>query len=326
MPTMRKRGGFTLLELLVATAILAVILVLVFSITDQTGKALARTSAQITAFQGARNAFTAITRQLSQATLNTYYDYLLDPDTGRPLAYIRQSDLHFAAGKTLLPGQQTHAVFFQAPLGYTVTERYREMDTLLNATGFFVTYGPDRERPGFLGDLPNPPPDHSRFRLMQYLQPAESLGVYLGASETGAWFQDPLAEEEWPAYQLAENVLALILVPRLAEDDQGQYQTIGDAFEYDSRAGGTSPQPSEQNQLPPVMEVIMVAIDEPSANRLGSTNPVREDWFTRIDALDTDLAELTGYLEEKRLNYRVFRSIVAIRGSKWSGLNPASTP
>src|SRR5690606_10668269 len=127
-----------------------------------------------------RNAFTAITRQLSQATLNTYYDYLLDPDTGIPTRYIRQSDLHFVAGKDLIANQQTHAVFFQAPLGYTTAAPYSDMDTLLNASGFFLMRGTDQERPAFLNTLPNSPPDNVRFRLMQFLQPAENLSIYNG--------------------------------------------------------------------------------------------------------------------------------------------------
>lgn len=324
--TARRPRAFTLLELLVATSILAIILLLVFSITDQTSKALSRTTSQITAFQGARNAFTAISRQLSQATLNTYYDYEYNA-AGAPVRYIRQSDLHYVSGKALLNEQVTHATFFQAPLGYTVGSSYANMDTLLNATGFFITKGKDPERPTFLDSVPNSPPDSVRFRLMQFLQPAENLSVYAGTPTSLEWFKNPLANtEDRPAYQLAENVLVLALVPRLAEgDDDTDYLPIGDNFEYDSRAGVSDPQPSEQNQLPPVVEVVMVAIDENSAIKLGNTDPVPSTAFTKVEELESDLKTLTDSLANQRLNYRVFRTIVSIRGSKWSNLN-TSTP
>ena len=321
-----RRRGFTLLELLVATSILAIILLLVFSITDQTSKALSRTTSQITAFQGARNAFTAITRQLSQATLNTYYDYVYD-SFGQPKRYIRQSDLHYASGKSLLPEQITHATFFQAPLGYTVGTDYENMDTLVNATGFFVTKGKDPERPSFLNSVPNSPPDNVRYRLMQFLQPAEQLSIYAASPDSLDWFKTPLAAaKDRPAYQLADNVLALVLVPRLAYGDEkgNTYAAIGANFEYDSRIGGTDPQPSEQNQLPPVVEVIMVAIDENSAIKLGDKDPLPANVFTKVDQLEDDLKSVTGKLAADRLNYRVFRTIVSIRGSKWSSLNSAA--
>ena len=72
---LQRHRGFTLVELLVSTAILAIILLVIFSITQQTGRVWKSSQAKIEAFQGARAAFESITRKLGQATLNGYYDY-----------------------------------------------------------------------------------------------------------------------------------------------------------------------------------------------------------------------------------------------------------
>ncbi len=117
------------MDLLVSTVILAIILVVIFSITQQTGRVWKSSQAKIESFQSARAAFESLTRKLSQATLNGYYDYFdangrtpKDPSyDGKPARYGRQSDLHFISGPGLLthPAQVSHAVFFQAPLGYS---------------------------------------------------------------------------------------------------------------------------------------------------------------------------------------------------------------
>ena len=65
-----KRGGFTIVELLATMAILAVIVTVIFGITQQTANAWKSTSSKIDSFQASRAAFESITQSLSQATLN----------------------------------------------------------------------------------------------------------------------------------------------------------------------------------------------------------------------------------------------------------------
>src|SRR5436190_16349610 len=65
--------GFTLVELLVSTTLIAAIMFLLLSIVDSTQRVWQRTTEKAGQFQAARNAFEAMTRQLSQATLNTYW-------------------------------------------------------------------------------------------------------------------------------------------------------------------------------------------------------------------------------------------------------------
>src|SRR5437867_2293961 len=84
----RLVGGFTLVEVMVSMAILVLLLLVLVSITDATRKTWSYTSSKIEQFQDAREAFESITRKLSQATLNTYWDYD-NPLT--PTRYLRQS-------------------------------------------------------------------------------------------------------------------------------------------------------------------------------------------------------------------------------------------
>src|ERR1700677_4331589 len=70
-----RAGGFSLLEMLVSMAILGLIMAIVLSMTQQTSSLWKNTSGKIEGFRNARTAFDAMTRTLSQATLQTYYDY-----------------------------------------------------------------------------------------------------------------------------------------------------------------------------------------------------------------------------------------------------------
>ncbi|MEQ1853294.1 MAG: hypothetical protein ABMA01_17075, partial [Chthoniobacteraceae bacterium] len=90
-----------------------------------------------------------------------------------------------------------------------------------------------------------------------------------------------------------------------------------------------------RNQLPPVVQVAMVAIDEPGAellaDKFGSDpflginystlfrNPsMLEDNPATAAPGDGDLAKLEAILAAKRISYRIFSTNVSIRGAKWS--------
>lgn len=324
----RLSPGFTIIELLAAVAIMAVILLVIFGITQQTGNAWRSTNAKIDAFQDARAAFESISQTLSQATLNVYHDYYDSQGNRRtaqnatsfvPNSYGRYSDLHFVSGKSLLADQITHSVFFQTPAGYSDAAAYDNMDTLLNSCGYFVTYSEDPARPAFLGSLPNPPPLRHRYRLMQFLQPSQELAVY--ASGTGsAWLTDAMDTPAPPVRQIAENIIALVVLPRRADRDTGT--PLSPLFEYDSRAGLSNPQAPTQHQLPPLVDIVVVAIDEASARRLenGPTPPDLglASLFSNAENLESDLRQLETTLNNQRLPYRVFRTTVAMRNAKWS--------
>lgn len=321
------RRAFTLVEMMVAFAILSLIMVLVVEITSQTERTWQSTHAKIESFQGARAAFEAVARRLGQTTLNNYYGYF--PNLSTPTKYVRKSELHFICGKSLLtsPPQVTHAVFFQAPLGYTNDTDYEGLDNLLNACGYFVEYNNDNSRPTFLTALP----DRHRYRLMQFSQPAQELSVYQYTSgpDPNQWFTAALASPAPPTRQMAENVVALIIRPRLSAGDEAKAGApIAPEYEYDTRDASS---PKTEHQLPPLVEVVLVAIDELSAGKLGNTteapNLGQSSLFQQTDNLEKDLATFSDVLNAQpdniagnrlKLNSRVFRMEVPLHAAKWS--------
>ncbi|EDY17388.1 hypothetical protein CfE428DRAFT_5074 [Chthoniobacter flavus Ellin428] len=342
----RSRAAFTLVELLVSMVLLVLVVAIVLQMSDQTGRIWHASAAKIQSFQDARAGFEAMTRKLSQATLNTYYDYYdasnhpRAPLTGSNLAnftptrYDRMSDLHFISGQagTLLKDSsppivtQTHAVFFQAPLGYSVS--YQRLDNALNSCGYFLQFDDASQMvPDHVVKTPGYQPRY-RYRLMELMQRTEQSGIYDPAAKTpNSWFTDNAGTS---SRVLAENVIALVLLPKLSprEDDpglQGKGVSIAPNYNYNSRVAlgatnddswpgatpafppdsfttypsdGTTAQASRHHQLPPTMRVAMIVIDEASATRLqgGSANvPTAID--LHATGLFTDAANMSSDLQ-----------------------------
>jgi uncharacterized protein (TIGR02599 family) len=404
-PLMRpsaQRGnsaGFTLVEVLVATVILVIIVGILFSMTQATSNIWKNTTGKAEVFRSARAAFESMTRTLSQATLNTYYDYAITSggtytfvalgsasSTGTlttPTNYARNSDLQIVSGQgsTLLPSLVNytavgHCVFFQAPIGVVSGgSSYSNLNSLVNACGFYVAYGPDSVRPGFL-----PTVARYRYRLMQFIQPADNLNIYALNTVTGKrtnwgtsnWFLPAVqadASATTPAsdFVLAENVIALIILPKLSANDETAAENsygssigpLGTAlcpnYSYNSstvgQGGGLNattglsqyPLLNSFNQLPPVIQVTMVALDEASATRLSSqlASPssvtqantklgLTSTLFTQAKNFQSDLQQLENDLSAAPGNlagntspytFRVFQTEVSIRGAKWTSDN-----
>jgi len=355
--------AFTLIEVLTAMVILALIASLILSIMSHTTQAMRMLNDRVESLQAVREAYDALTRQLSQATLNTYFDYYdasravrtsTNASTFVPNVYGRMSDLHFLSGNGLVPAWDavTQSVFFQTPMGYTSGSNYGTNGSLLNACGFFVAYTSDAsERPAALAQAEGGRvKGHYRFRLFRMLQPAESLKVYTDTdpSKQKLWFQMPLqssASDSSSAQQngihpLADNVLALIIWPRFSPAQETPASPIlAPSYNYDSRnpwTAGTqagwsanTSQPAQMHQLPPLLDVTMVAIDESSANRLleGKTTSAEalsalgislSGKFLDPRNLESELSELQSQLSAKGVKCRIFRKTIPLRSSKWS--------
>jgi uncharacterized protein (TIGR02599 family) len=340
------RCGFTLVEVLVSFAILSLLMVVLLAMVNVTSTTWTQTRGKVEQFQQAREAFDSVTRRLSEATLNTYYDYVdtdgrwrtTDPDSRRafvPHRYVRRSELRFLSGDvTGMGGHTAHAVFFQAPQGYSLTTS--GLPNLLNTCGFFVELGSDaRFLPGVLA----PQNARRRFRLMQLMERSEELSVYLHNdgdthNPSRQWLMDALASEQ-DVEIAAENIIALILLPKLSESDQreGNFDdaSLAPSYEYDSTARHPNPSLNPFNQLPPVVQVTLVAIDEQSANRMSPAD--QDDLKDRLDGLfrtvgsttdpsvdgyAKDLKSLEAYLVANNMNYRIFTSNVSMKAAKWS--------
>ena len=400
--------GFTLVELLVAMTVLALLVLCLSGITEQTSKLWRQTSARVEAFREARNAYEAMTRQIGQATLNTYQDYYgyadsahkslpLVPRTNRnadgspggnvstfiPVTYERQSELRFFCGPSSASITSTyasaasgtatqwpsHCLFFQAPLGYTETGNYAGLTNLVNTWGYYIEYtSASDSQPPFVAT------PSTRFRLMELMEPSECLTVYNFTSGNPAytgmdWFKIPLQGGAAPAYYaggtasnesfsrvLAENIVALIILPKLSPQDEAAGfpgvapgTALAPNYGYDSSSTGqaasyTGTQAglvNSKDQLPPTVQVTMVAIDQVSANRLNAfatannQTPAQalglDKLFTSTGDKSANLAadlgtaatpsanNLTANLVKNHLTYRVFSSDVTLLAAKWSG-------
>ncbi len=328
-PARTRIQAFSLLELMVATAILLLILVMIFNLTTAVTKTVKYSKSKIETFREARIAFDTITRRLSQATLNTYWDYEPQPPS-IPKAYVRQSELHFIVGKTeaLLgtstPPRPGHGVFFQAPFGFETSSEAKGLPNLLNCWGFFLEFNSDLAwRPTFIST--SILPARYRYRLMQFMLPSSQTRLYSYTSGNPAyngldWFKLPLSQPSPPATVLAENIVAMIFLPRYSTQDDPNGNRLAPNYTYDSRqATGIT-----RNQLPPLVQVTFVVIDEESAARLanGSINPdfgVSGLFNSSAQSdYDQDLQTLQSNLTDRRANYRIFSEIVPIASSKWS--------
>jgi len=332
-----RAKAFTLLELLVAMGVVVLMLAILLNITNGISKGVQTSRARSESFTTARNAFELITRQLSQATLNTYWDYKYDSN-GLPQEYYRQSELRFVAGPsaslqldTELESPITHATFFQAPLGNTDDSSMRPLNNLISTVGFYVDYRDDKDIvPPFIN------PGKQRYRLMQLREPSEALSIYKhtsGLDSSGQpkrdsysgfdWFLEPLAQPQ-NSQQLAENVVALILLPRLSEKDDPTTIALAPDYLYDSSSEGQGstgdPMLNSKNQIPPLVDVTIVSIDSASANRLQSQNQTLNvsNLFASAADYEEDLESLEDELILKNLTYRIFKTTVAIQSSKWS--------
>ncbi len=333
--------------MLVSVAVFMLLMVILLMATNQTSSMWRRTTAKIEQFRESRDAFEAVTRRLSQATLNTYWDY---DDPATPTRYVRQSELRFLSGKTeALAGAPTAprrwpacGVFFQAPLGFTQkpsasgTDPALGLENLLNTWGYFIEFGSDAAlRPAILGT--QNPPLRYRYRLCELMQPSGAFTLYQqtsGLDPAGKplnlsysardWFSGALAipDASRPVHVLADNVIALIVLPKLSVQDDPGGARLAPSYLYDSTATNADPTVNPKNQLPPVVQVTLVAIDEATAKRLDQ-GPAMPDLgldslFSSASALDADLKTLQATLVAKHANYRVFTMNVSMRGARWS--------
>jgi uncharacterized protein (TIGR02599 family) len=322
---LKSRAGFTILEVMVASAVFIMLLGLLLSTISQTSTVTRRATEKVSAFQGARSAFELITSKLSQATMNSYWDY--DSPT-TPTKYIRKSELHFVvgpAGQDPLPGTSGtgQAFFFQAPGGATADKTYNGMDNLLNAYGYYIEYKEESGLP-----FQTSASKTSRYRLMQAIVDTEDLKVYEPpkTSNDEKWEKGYYWIRDFNSAVVAENIVFMAIWPRKATSEDSTGSALTDSYAYNSRLNSANnPQPDTANQLPPLVQVTMVAIDESSAVRFCTSSSAPTQISDAFNGLFTtssftqfhaDLDTLTQKLTANGVNFRVFTTIVPMRESK----------
>jgi uncharacterized protein (TIGR02599 family) len=307
----RRDSSFTLVEMLVAIAILTVLFVLAAQVIARTSSIWLYSTSKMSQSREARVAFNSLTSRLSKATVDQYYGYTnYNAGTSAapvyvPGTYVRRSEVRFISGPSStvcsnLTATATHSVFFVAPLGIVSdTADYSGLPSLLNVCGYYIQWtNVDLDRPAIL-----PGTGIYRFRLMQFVQPAEQMSVYSqtipnaptpayspspGPAVTGggagnaptysfvttspSWEITAMNNSSSGIRQLANNVIALLLLPaRNFTDTSG---TISPGFTYNSEIANSNPAISPLNRTPPVMRVVMYTLDDKSAQKLTQSATV----------------------------------------------------
>lgn len=321
----RAKTGFTILEMLVAMAVTVLMLLLLLTLVQSTTNIWQKNTGRAKAFANARMAFESMTRTIGAATLNTYQDYYnasrqtrVSGDLDfRPSIYGRRSDLHFVTGNTLVTGQQGGGIFFTAPFDFDTGSMNPATGGQLNAIGYFVRFSADSSLPSFITNNP------ARYRLFQLLQPTTELKVMNSNFPGNQWFtSDANASPPKNCFPLAPNIVAFAVLPKLSDRENPSPDSLTGNFTYDTRISWPSgAQPTSMHQLPPVVTVVMVAIDEASALRVAGQSDLGFDpatIFSQTSQLETNLDTISTELSKKNLNFRIFRAEIPIRTAKWS--------
>jgi len=293
--------------------------------------------------------------------------------------YLRASELHFVCGPVAplltlagTTGLDTSgdAVFFQAPIGFS-DGSYQTQPSMLNVCGYYVQFVKDDSASGGTGAIPafastltsGAPKTTYRYRLMEVVQPADKNGIYASTDQDVDtdglpvfsydlnWVKKLDLANRTNRHVLGDNIILLVLLPKLAPEDEILYGGAGDGsliaphYTYDSRSwetgylgaalkGDTATNKTLlekviMNRLPPLVDVIMVAIDERSAIRLigtSSTPPADlqnkltgsgDTRFKDATKLKTDLADLENDMNSLGVNYRIFHTEVRLPGASY---------
>jgi uncharacterized protein (TIGR02599 family) len=390
----RAAAGFTLVEMLVSMAILAIILAVLAQVTGALQVSVTQTTSAVHEFEAARDAFEVMTRRISQATLNSYYDRATNTGLTVP-GYTRASELRFISGPASLsstslaqtssplfsgtnPYHPSNAIFFQAPLGKFSNSALNSTPTIsrlvqaMNTCGYFIEWNNDSSQSGGLNIVPPFISNYTprwRYRLMEMIEPSDNLTIYSytsgGANISNSWtysgkdwFQTPYQNslssssvDYQCARPIADNVICLAFLPMLAPQN-AQYPQggapdgtstdlmaspsgqAGSLYDTSPPSGGGTP-PLSMNQLPPMVYVLMIAVDENSFARyqalrgtsamstipsnLGIDSPGGNQGFltvstyaARQDPTSGDISKVVAALNANRIRYRIFSTTVTL--------------
>lgn len=217
-------------------------------------------------------------------------------------------------------------IFFQAPVGFSTNTANAPLQNLLNTWGYFIQYGDDANEKQFRERFNVKGKPRVRGRLMELMEPTENLGVY---SSTGGTDWINITTN---THVLAENIIGLVIFPKLALSDMTNGYTpasLAPFYTYESygqnasnAVSGSTPPLYTLNQLPPCVQVTMIAVDEVSAVRfpkqIEQIVKGADSLFKNSAYYDLDIQKIQDQLIRSKINYRVFSTDVMIGGAKWS--------
>jgi prepilin-type N-terminal cleavage/methylation domain-containing protein len=330
--TWSRRDGLTLLEILLSTAILAIVLLAIAATMSSMQNIWVHLREKSDQYRATRLAIDTVANRLSSATLAPRWTFD-EKATGNSDKFVRDSDLHFVCGpadQLLTNGTYSgSAVFFQAPLGEHIEEKGVE---------------PYDQRPAFLREHHDLAPERLRFRLMEFREPAHLLPIFQAKSNTEtesklssaasqdqlySWFREPIRHgvaKDRHVSVVADNVLAILLTP----DDPGSDLSaplVGADDVYDSRRFQFQSDDNvvklSRNRLPPVLQLTVIAMSEDAwvkmtDDEIGSMaselRAMLVDRFKNAQSIEADLKVVEAELMRKKMPYRILTTKIKTNG------------
>ena len=311
-----KIQAFTLVELLAAMAVLAMLMAAIFGIFNQTSKAWLLAENRTETFQGARLAMDMISRDLESAIVGTHTNSAGPiPVTSIPFITFKDSGTATIAGN---------------PVGFTPAYSPNLVSTPPNDAIFFVTQAPDSRSGGGYFDLAecgyyvafatvsgsgSGGMTKGNYYLLRHYVRSNDTGWDLFSNPTG-WFATAVSQPDMP---LLENAVRLEILYEYATGVAPNGTTFANNWNsYTSWPPPTAPNPAITDptlQLPRAIHIQLSVLDRRYAARLAAIN--NNGQISNLSNLPFNIPTTGGTPQERTLRegLRTFFRSVYPRGA-----------
>jgi prepilin-type N-terminal cleavage/methylation domain-containing protein len=192
------RDAFTLIEILVSISVLALLLVVVYGILQQTSKVWVAAEARSETFQSARLALEMITRDLEGAIVGTNN---LPPPNGKRITFLTREDAngspHASGDSDIADTPPNDQIFFIANLSDSVGQSYID----LAEYGYFVAFTSTNKH-----TMAGP----AYYLLRHQVRSSSSVSAYNFLADPATWYTTPTIGPDHKL-PIADHVLRLEL-------------------------------------------------------------------------------------------------------------------